>query len=211
MVRGGLTVSLIVHNQHKNAPRRGTTSRDGQTVRLQSNHDMQPCHFPLLTKDDPGPSPPCSLATRGKGDTIVCSSAPPAAMAGVPGTASLLEEIDKKLLCILRDGRKLIGYLRSIDQFANLVLQDTIERIYVGNRYGDIDRGIYLIRGENVVLLGEIDQNDENPGLIEVSVEEILELQREDQLARVEQEKMRNKVLLDRGFQPETLFDDIYS
>jgi U6 snRNA-associated Sm-like protein LSm1 len=39
---------------------------------------------------------------------------------------------------------------------ANLVLQDTIERIYVGNCYGDIPRGIFLIRGENVVLLGEI-------------------------------------------------------
>ena len=57
--------------------------------------------------------------------------------------------------CVLRDGRKLIGYLRSIDQFANLVLQDTIERIYVGDCYGDIDRGIYLVRGENVVLLGD--------------------------------------------------------
>lgn len=39
---------------------------------------------------------------------------------------------------------------------ANLVLQDTMERIYVGNCYGDIPRGIFLIRGENVVLLGEI-------------------------------------------------------
>lgn len=39
---------------------------------------------------------------------------------------------------------------------ANLILQDTIERIYVGKEYGDIERGIYLIRGENVVLLGEV-------------------------------------------------------
>ena len=39
---------------------------------------------------------------------------------------------------------------------ANLVFQDTIERVYVGDKYGDIVRGIYLIRGENVVLLGEI-------------------------------------------------------
>lgn len=91
----------------------------------------------------------------------------------------------EKLVVILRDGRKLIGILRSFDQFgmplftlynlthrfvstdilltcsflcllANLVLQDTIERIYVGNCYGDIPRGIFLIRGENVVLLGEI-------------------------------------------------------
>ena len=39
---------------------------------------------------------------------------------------------------------------------ANLVLQDTIERIHVGNEYGDIQRGIFLVRGENIVLLGEI-------------------------------------------------------
>jgi hypothetical protein len=31
----------------------------------------------------------------------------------LPGTASLLEEIDKKLMVLLRDGRTLIGYLRS--------------------------------------------------------------------------------------------------
>lgn len=77
---------------------------------------------------------------------------------------------------VLRDGRTLIGYLRSVDQFgesdtyyailfnsynelpivANLLLQDTIERIYVEKKYGDIPRGIFLVRGENVSLLGEI-------------------------------------------------------
>ncbi|KAE8619508.1 hypothetical protein XENTR_v10009819 [Xenopus tropicalis] len=35
----------------------------------------------------------------------------------MPGTASLIEDIDKKHLVLLRDGRTLIGYLRSIDQF----------------------------------------------------------------------------------------------
>ena len=39
---------------------------------------------------------------------------------------------------------------------ANLVLQHTIERIHVGKKYGDIPRGIFVIRGDNVVLLGEI-------------------------------------------------------
>lgn len=83
---------------------------------------------------------------------------------------------------MLRDGRSLFGYLRSIDQFgmyrdltdksfqpktldlhiltssftANLVLHLTVERIYIGNEYGEIDRGVFLIRGENVVLCGEI-------------------------------------------------------
>lgn len=64
--------------------------------------------------------------------------------------------VTEKLMVLLRDGRTLIGYLRSVDQFANLVLHKTIERIHVGNEYGDIPRGIFIIRGENVVLLGEI-------------------------------------------------------
>ncbi len=69
----------------------------------------------------------------------------------LPGTASLLEELDKRLMVLLRDGRTLIGYLRSVDQFANLVLHRCIERIHVGRDFGDIPRGIFVVRGENVV------------------------------------------------------------
>lgn len=39
---------------------------------------------------------------------------------------------------------------------ANLVLHRTVERIHVGKQYGDIPRGIFVIRGENVILLGEV-------------------------------------------------------
>jgi small nuclear ribonucleoprotein (snRNP)-like protein len=39
-----------------------------------------------------------------------------------PGLA-IVEELDKTLLVQLRDGRKIIGILRSFDQFANLVLE----------------------------------------------------------------------------------------
>jgi len=74
----------------------------------------------------------------------------------LPGFASLLEQIDKRVLVLLRDGRTLFGILRSVDQFANLVLHLAVERIYIGQEYGEIDRGVFLIRGENVVLCGEI-------------------------------------------------------
>lgn len=77
----------------------------------------------------------------------------------LPGFASLLEQIDRRVLVLLRDGRTLFGILRSIDQFANLVLHLTVERIYIGNEFGEIDRGVFLIRGENVVLCGEIVSN----------------------------------------------------
>jgi hypothetical protein len=37
-----------------------------------------------------------------------------------------------------------------------LVLEDTVERIYHGNAFAEAWVGLFLIRGENVVLLGEI-------------------------------------------------------
>ncbi|KAH7441031.1 hypothetical protein KP509_03G022200 [Ceratopteris richardii] len=70
---------------------------------------------------------------------------------------SLAENLDKKLLVILRDGRKLIGILRSFDQFANVVIEDAVERIIVGEQFCDVSLGLYIIRGENVVLIGELD------------------------------------------------------
>lgn len=55
----------------------------------------------------------------------------------------------EQILVLTRDGRSLQGTMRSYDQFANLVVQDCQENnIQIGN---------YLIRGENVVLLGEVD------------------------------------------------------
>ncbi|EDW73815.1 U6 snRNA-associated Sm-like protein LSm1 [Drosophila tropicalis] len=116
------------------------------------------------------------------------------------GTAHLLEEVDKKLMVLLRDGRTLIGYLRSVDQFANLVLQRTIERIHVGNEYGDIPRGVFIIRGENVVLLGEIDRDKEQKlPLKEISVDEILDAQRREQEQRQEKHRLVSKALKERG------------
>ena len=40
-------------------------------------------------------------------------------------------------------------------------------------------------------------------------VEDILQAQQDEREAREELEKVRNKILLDRGLQPETQFDDI--
>lgn len=41
------------------------------------------------------------------------------------------------------------------------MLHDTVERILIGSSYADEDRGIFVIRGENVTLLGEINQDKE--------------------------------------------------
>jgi len=103
----------------------------------------------------------------GAAPAMASSSVSPAAQKAslahlnLSGTASLAEELDAKMLVQLRDGRKIIGIMRSFDQFANVVLEEAFERIIVGQRYADVPLGLYVIRGENVVLLGKIDEAKE--------------------------------------------------
>jgi len=48
------------------------------------------------------------------------------------------------------DGSRLIFWL------ANLVIDMTVERTHLGRYYADKPVGVMVIRGENVVLMGEI-------------------------------------------------------
>lgn len=120
-------------------------------------------------------------------------------------TVSLVEHLDKKLMVILRDGRKFVGILRSFDQFANIVLQRTVERIWVGNKFSEKPLGVFLIRGENVVLVGEVDEDKEDQLVSgtqrwsHVDLKTIQELDKQDREVRVEQLKIRRKLLLSRG------------
>ena len=95
------------------------------------------------------------------------------------GTTSLAEELDKKLLVLLRDGKKIVGTMRSFDQFANIVLEGAFERVVVDKAFADVPLGLYVIRGDNVVLLGQVDEAKEavttSELLTRVSVDEILE------------------------------------
>lgn len=118
-------------------------------------------------------------------------------------TATLLTELDKRLLVVLRDGRTIIGELSCVDQFANLVLTSAIERIHVGKKYGDIPRGVFIVRGENVVLLGEIDPNKETSSdLQQVSVENILEEQHRESVQREEKNRKNDLLRRERGLAP---------
>lgn len=47
----------------------------------------------------------------------------------LPGAASLIEQLETRILVVLRDGRHLVGRLKSFDQFMNLMLDDASERI----------------------------------------------------------------------------------
>ncbi|KAH6896951.1 hypothetical protein B0T10DRAFT_169075 [Thelonectria olida] len=132
--------------------------------------------------------------------------------------AQLLDLTDKKLMIALRDGRKLIGVLRSWDQFANLVLQSTTERIFAINPvsegtdqptgvFADVSHGIFLVRGENVLLLGEIDldkDDDPPPGFEPAELEFVKSLAEQKKTADKVRETKRLKKLAKIGFEGES-------
>ena len=122
----------------------------------------------------------------------------------LPGSASLVEQLDQRLMVVLRDGRHLVGTLRSFDQFGNMVLEDTSERRILVVKSKDNDKestvcyqtdiqlGLYVLRGDVVVLMGEVDADEDqqevsNDGKIRnVSFEEFEQLEEEDAKRREE-------------------------
>lgn len=93
----------------------------------------------------------------------------------------------------------------------NLVMHNTIERIHVGKKYGDIPLGVFIIRGENVVLIGDLDPEKEEAQDFEyVEAQEIIALQRIDRENKQKIEEARSKALKERGLSPrENLIDEI--
>ena len=88
----------------------------------------------------------------------------------------------------------------------NLVLQDTVERLFVQNLYADIERGLFLVRGENVLLLGEIDldKDDYVPEPFEMApVEKVFALKKAEDLERKRVEKSKHQKLAAFGFEGE--------
>lgn len=68
----------------------------------------------------------------------------------------------EKICIITVDSRTLVGTLLSCDQMTNLVLSDTMERIVRPSDdpedSQEVQHGLYLIRGDNVALCGQVDE-----------------------------------------------------
>lgn len=120
---------------------------------------------------------------------------------------------------------------------ANLVLMDTVERLQSSKLWAEVPRGLFLIRGENVVLLGEIvghiqllyrikkaqitralrlqelDLEDRPlPWMREASVDEVLAAAKEEEEAKKTYQKRKEQVLHDkRGFSSEGAEYDAYT
>ncbi|KAE8538386.1 hypothetical protein D1P53_004740 [Cryptococcus gattii VGV] len=117
-------------------------------------------------------------------------------------SGSLVDLVDKKVLVILRDGRKLIGVFRSYDQF---------ERLHYKLEYADKDIGVLLVRGENVVALGEIDLIAEDMvPLQQVNLQEIEEKISAENKQRERDHAVKESVLSKMGFVNEGKEGDAY-
>ena len=57
---------------------------------------------------------------------------------------------------ITNDGRVVVGILKGLDQVVNVVLANTEERVFTSEGIDKQQLGLYLIRGDNVAIVGKI-------------------------------------------------------
>lgn len=70
---------------------------------------------------------------------------------------------DKMVSIITCDGRNIVGTLKGLDQQTNVVLEDCHERVY--QEASGVEQevlGLYIIRGQNVGIIGLVDTNIDN-------------------------------------------------
>jgi len=114
----------------------------------------------------------------------------------LPGWASSFDDmLDHRVITILAEGRKIVGYLRSYDQFANVLIDEAYERHVVDSLFADVFLGVMIVRGENMALLG-------GSGTEESKIEAPLDvvLRRIAEVGELVAEKSGRGVNVDLGF-----------
>lgn len=74
----------------------------------------------------------------------------------------LKEYVGARVSVICNDGRHLIGKLVSADKLTNLILNETIERVYSPNApVQSVELGLLLVKGDNCAMVGPIVRPDQ--------------------------------------------------
>jgi len=69
---------------------------------------------------------------------------------------SLVEQV---VSVITNEGRVFTGVLKSFDQSMNMVISNCFEKVYsTDEAVNFIKMGLYMIRGDNVALISEVDE-----------------------------------------------------
>ena len=69
----------------------------------------------------------------------------------------LANYLETQVSVITSDGRHLVGTLRGVDQVTNIVLDKCHERVYSEAGVEQVPLGLFIVRGDNVAVIGDID------------------------------------------------------
>ncbi|EOD10683.1 hypothetical protein EMIHUDRAFT_240187 [Emiliania huxleyi CCMP1516] len=79
-------------------------------------------------------------------------------------SAMLEPLVDKVVQVITNDGRNIVGLLKGFDQTTNVILDECHERVFSTTAgveqaaAGPVMLGLYIVRGDNIALVGEVDE-----------------------------------------------------
>ncbi|XP_077982383.1 U6 snRNA-associated Sm-like protein LSm8 [Glandiceps talaboti] len=78
--------------------------------------------------------------------------------------ASALEGyVNHTVSVVTNDGRMIVGTLKGFDQTINLILDESHERVFSSTQgVEQVVLGLYIIRGDNIAVVGEIDEDTDS-------------------------------------------------
>eukprot|EP00042_Codosiga_hollandica_P055478 m.778834 g.778834 ORF g.778834 m.778834 type:complete len:92 (-) comp59124_c0_seq3:3425-3700(-) len=84
-----------------------------------------------------------------------------------------MEQYLNKDVCILtQDGHVYIGTLRGFDQLTNIIIEKCRERVFASDGTVEQPLGLFVIRGDNLAIVGELDPDlEEGMTLAEICAE----------------------------------------
>ncbi|XP_030152879.1 LSM8 homolog, U6 small nuclear RNA associated [Lynx canadensis] len=78
-------------------------------------------------------------------------------------TSALENYINRTVAVITSDGRMIVGTLKGFDQTINLILDESHERVFSSSQgVEQVVLGLYIVRGDNVAVIGEIDEETDS-------------------------------------------------
>ncbi|GAA5813556.1 hypothetical protein MFLAVUS_007038 [Mucor flavus] len=92
---------------------------------------------------------------------------------------SLLQPfVNLDVLVVTLDGRVLVGKLRGTDQSSNLILEKCEERVFSSEGTEVVPLGLFLLRGDNLCTVGEIDaEKEQSMNIEEIKADPLSETQ----------------------------------
>ncbi|XP_063671614.1 LSM8 homolog, U6 small nuclear RNA associated isoform X3 [Pan troglodytes] len=79
------------------------------------------------------------------------------------GQAAGRRSLSGTVAVITSDGRMIVGTLKGFDQTINLILDESHERVFSSSQgVEQVVLGLYIVRGDNVAVIGEIDEETDS-------------------------------------------------